>query len=65
MKTVIFILSVLSFLIGIVVFAMSKSAIHEILGCMYLLISAVLLSGAVVTEAIQLLRKDLQKQSKE
>jgi uncharacterized membrane protein len=65
MKTVIFILSVLSFLIGIGVFAMSKSAIHEILGCVYFLISAVLLSGAVVTEAIQLLRKDLQKQSKE
>jgi len=61
MKIVLFLLAVLTFLAGFVVFGTAKTSIHEIAGFVLFAISAVLISGAVVADAIDALPSKLEK----
>ena len=60
MRFVLFLLCVLAFLAGAGILADAKSAIHEIEAFILFLISAVLLAGASVVEAINLARKKVE-----
>lgn len=60
MPLVLFLLSNLAFFGGFVIFAASKSAIHEIEAFILFLISAVLLVGSTAVEAINLARKKIE-----
>ena len=55
MKFALFVLSVLSFLAGLVILMAAKTSIGEIEGFMFFIVSAVLFSGAAIVEAINLL----------
>jgi hypothetical protein len=57
MSVFLFILYILSFLAGGVIFADAKSAIHEIEAFLLFLISAVFLVGAAIVEAFDRLLK--------
>ena len=57
MTIFLFIGSITSFLLGALIFAGSKSAIHEIEGFQLFLISSVLFTGAAIIDAINKLRK--------
>ena len=57
MRVFLFLLSVLSFLVGCLVFFSAQSAIHEIEGGVLLLIAATLFSGAAVVESLKPLKK--------
>jgi cell shape-determining protein MreC len=52
MRIILFVLCVLSFLLGATLLSAATSAIHEIEAFIFFLISAVLLSGAAIVEAI-------------
>jgi len=56
-------LAVIVILFGLTVLLGAKSAIHEILAGICLLIAAVLFSGCAVAKSVHLLRKDLEKRS--
>ena len=60
MRVLLFVLCVLSFLAGAIIFASAKSSIHEIEGFVLFLIGAVFLVGASTVEAINLLRKSVE-----
>jgi hypothetical protein len=57
MRVFLFILCILSFLAGFMVFAGAKSAIHEIEAFVLLPIGAVFLVGAAIVEAIHSQKK--------
>jgi hypothetical protein len=57
MRIVLFLLCVLSFLVGFIILAAAKSAIQEIEGFLLFLISAVFLVGAAIVDAIKSQRK--------
>ncbi len=57
MRVFLFILCILSFLAGVMIFAAAKSAIHEIEAFLLFLIGAVFLVGAAIVEAIHGQRK--------
>ncbi len=59
MRILLWILAIVALLVGAIIFAAAKSAIHEIEGFMLFLISAVFISGAGVVEAVNRLRKDM------
>jgi uncharacterized membrane protein HdeD (DUF308 family) len=59
MKFVLFLLSVVSFLLGLAIFFDAKNAVHEIEAYILFLLFAVCLSGAGIIEAIHLLRKEI------
>jgi len=59
MRVLLFLLSILAFLVGIGILVSAKSAIHEIEAFILFLISAVFISGAGVVEAVNLLRKEI------
>lgn len=59
MKMLLMLLSILSFLAATAVLFSAKSAVHEIESFILYLISAVLLSGAGIIEAIQSKQFDL------
>lgn len=56
MITVMWVLSVLAFLWGAVIFAAAKGGIHEVYATLTWLISAVLLIGALVLDALRTLQ---------
>ena len=58
MAVILFILSLLSFLWGCLVLIGAQSAIHEIEAFVLFLISAVLLSGFAIVNAIKSLRRN-------
>jgi hypothetical protein len=60
MRVVLFLLCVMAFLAGCGVLLAATTAIHEIQAFMLFLISAVLLTGASVVEAINLARKRIE-----
>lgn len=60
MRILLFLLCVFAFLAGAGILASAKSAIHEIEAFMLFLISAVLLTGASVVEAINVARKKIE-----
>ena len=57
MRVFLFILCILSFLAGVMIFPVAKSAIHEIEAFLLFLIGAVFLVGAAIVEAIHGQRK--------
>ena len=57
MRVFLFILCILSFLAGVMIFAAAKSAIHEIEAFLLFLIGAVFLVGAAIVKAIHGQRK--------
>ena len=57
MRIFLFILCLLSFLVGLMILAGAKSAIHEIEAFLLFLIAAVFLVGAAIVDAIQSQRK--------
>ena len=57
MRVFLFILCILSFLAGVMIFAAAKSAIHEIEAFLLFLIGAVFLVGAAIVNAIHSQRK--------
>ncbi len=57
MRIFLFILCLLSFLVGTMILAGAKSAIHEIEAFLLFLIAAVFLVGAAIVDAIQSQRK--------
>jgi hypothetical protein len=59
MRILLFLLSIISLLAGSAILVAAESAIHEIEAFILLLISAVLLTGAAIIEAINRLRKEL------
>ena len=61
MRIFLFIVTVIAFLIGLVTFITAKSALHEAVGAIFFLIATVSLSGAAIIEAINLLKKEIQK----
>ena len=61
MRVFLFLLSVLSFFAGGLIFIGSKSAIHEIEAFVLFLIAATLLSGAAVVGALNRRKKDSSK----
>jgi hypothetical protein len=62
MKFVLFLLAILAFMAGfVVVFGIAETSIHEIAGFVLFTISAVLISGAVVADAIDALPSKLEK----
>jgi hypothetical protein len=61
MRILLFVLAVLSGLLGILGILVAKTAVGEIQGMLFMLISAVLLSGAGVIEAVNRLRADVQQ----
>lgn len=62
MRVFLFIISVFWFLCGVGVFLGAKSAVHEIEGCILILISVVCMSGAGIIEAVNRLRVDVLAQ---
>jgi hypothetical protein len=60
MRYVLFALSILALLVGSGIFAVAESALHEIEGFLLFLISAILLAGAAIVEAIHSTRKKLE-----
>ena len=61
MQFIVYVLSVLAFLMGCFVLLAAKGAIHEIGGFVLLVISAVLLSGGAIIGAIYRLTLVLEK----
>ncbi|MHC4741273.1 MAG: hypothetical protein ACYS8Z_05150 [Planctomycetota bacterium] len=59
MRIILFLLAILVFLGGAGIFAGAQSAIHEIEAFILFVICSVLISGAAVVEAVNLLRKEL------
>lgn len=59
MRVLLFLLAVLAALAGAGILIAAQSAIHEIEAFILFLISAVLVSGASVVEAITVLRKEV------
>ncbi len=57
MRVFLFILCILSFLAGVMIFPVAKSAIYEIEAFLLFLIGAVFLVGAAIVEAIHGQRK--------
>jgi hypothetical protein len=62
-RVLLFVVSVIAFLAGFLILASAKSAIHEIEGFILFLISAVLLSGAAVIDAVQAMRTALVRKA--
>ena len=62
MHILLFVLSLLAGLLGLLWFAVAKTSIHEIQAAVLLLISAVLLSGAAVVDAVHQLRRQVLAQ---
>jgi hypothetical protein len=60
MRIVLFVLSILALLAGSGIFAVAKTALHEIEGFILFLISAILLVGAAIVEAINIARKKFE-----
>ena len=56
MQTALFVLSALSALFGVAIFATAKAVTHEILGGCFFLIAAVLFIGAAIVREVRLLR---------
>ena len=52
MRVIMFVLAVLAFVVGFVILAGAKGAVHEIEAFVLYLIAAVLFSGAAVVDAI-------------
>jgi hypothetical protein len=65
MRIFLFILCLLAFLAGVGILAGAQSAIHEIEAFILFLISAVLLVGASVVEAINIARKRIESSMRE
>ena len=65
MRTLLFILSVIAFLVGGIILVGASGAIHEIEGFLLFLISTVLLSGAAIVEAINAARTQIEETLKE
>jgi hypothetical protein len=61
MKVLLFLLSVISFLAGGKILMVADSALHEIEAFILIHISAVLLTGSAIVEAINHLKKDVIK----
>jgi hypothetical protein len=59
---ILFVLSVIAFLAGLVILSAANSALHEIEGFVLFVIAAVLLSGASIVDAIMVLPKRRTKQ---
>ena len=59
MRTLLAILCMITFLLGVGAFVSAKGAVHEIEGLVLLLISAVCLVGAGIVEAVNTLRRDV------
>lgn len=53
MKTFITVLAILSFLLGLIIFLSAKGAIHEILGSILFVISAIFISSVGIIGAIE------------
>ncbi len=62
MRIMLFLLTILSFIFGAVIFTGAKSAIHEIEAFVLFLISAVFFSGAGIVEAVNQLRKQISNE---
>jgi hypothetical protein len=62
MHALLYILSFLAGLLGLLTFGVAKTSIHEIQAAVLLLISAVLLAGAAVVGAVHQLRRDVLAQ---
>jgi len=60
MRILLFLLALLAFLLGVIILASAKSAIHEIEAFILFLIGAVFISGAAILESMNLLRKKLE-----
>ena len=58
-RILLFLLAILASLLGGVIMVIAESALHEIQASISFLISAVLISGAGIVEAVNFLRKDL------
>jgi hypothetical protein len=52
MRVILFFLAALAFMASLAVTAIAKSAVHEILAAIYMLISAVLFCGAAVVDSV-------------
>lgn len=61
MRILLFVLSLLSFLAGMLTLIVSKSAIHEIQAYVLFLIWAVLFTGAAIVEAVNRLRAAVER----
>lgn len=59
MKILLFVLAIFAFVFGLGFLGVAESAIHEIESFILFLISAVLMSGASVVEAINRLQRDV------
>ncbi len=59
MRVLLFLLSVISLLVGGAILMTADSAIHEIEAFILMLIAAVLLTGSAVVEAINRLRNEM------
>jgi hypothetical protein len=64
MGNLLYILAIVAFLAGGVIWGEAKSAIHEIEAFILFLISAVFISGAGIVEAVARLRQELFKRNK-
>lgn len=60
MRALMFVFSLVWFLIGCVVFVTGKSAAHEILGAVYMVVAAVLFVGAAIVGRLDALTASLR-----
>lgn len=61
MRIFLFIFGVLAFLAGALILASAKSAVHEIEAFVLFLVSAVLVSGASIVEAVNRIHRKVEK----
>jgi UDP-N-acetylglucosamine enolpyruvyl transferase len=59
MRVILFVLSLIAFLVGMTCFAGAHTVIQELEGGIFLIISAVLLAGAGIVDAIKHLQKEI------
>jgi uncharacterized membrane protein YoaK (UPF0700 family) len=64
MRIILFVLAIFAFVGGAAILTTAKSAAHEIEGLILLVICAVLLSGAGIVEAINLVKKEMSSMKK-
>jgi hypothetical protein len=65
MSILLFLLSIIAGFIGFAIMYDAKSAIHEIESFILFLIASVLFSGAIITDAVNKVRKKLDSESEE
>lgn len=61
MKILLFLSSILSFLIGILAFAGARGAIHETIAVSFFIISAVSFTGAGIIDSIECIGREIRK----